>query len=98
MSIMLIRYTVRPGQVTSNLQLLREFFQELDAVRPEGLRYSSFQLDDQVSFAHLVESASGAAPFASLPAYRAFRDTIAQRCVQPPTMSELHEIGTFSSR
>jgi len=97
MPTMLIQYTVRPDQVTRTVQLLREFFRELGAARPEGLRYSSFQLDDGVSFAHLVESASGAAPFASLPAYRAFRDTIAERCDQPPAMSELREIGTFNS-
>ena len=97
MPTMLIQYTVRPDQVTRTVQLLREFFGELDATQPGDLRYSSFQLDDGVSFAHLVETGSGARPFASLPAYRAFRDTIAERCDQPPAMSELREIGMFIS-
>jgi hypothetical protein len=47
--------------------MLEEFFAELNTVRPGGLRYSAYQLDYQVSFVHLVDSATRAAPFASLP-------------------------------
>lgn len=97
MPVMIIQYTVQPGHVARNIRLLREFFDELHTASPGGLRYSAFQLGDDVSFVHLVESASGAAPFASLPAYRAFRDTIGERCDQPPAMSELREIGAFTS-
>jgi hypothetical protein len=94
---MLIRYTVRPDQVNPTVELLEKFFAELDTVRPGGLRYTAYQLDDHVSFVHLVESDTGAAPFASLPAYRAYRDTIEQRCISHPTMTEIRPIGGYSA-
>jgi hypothetical protein len=55
----------------------------------------AFQLDDQVSFVHLVETDHGAAPFAALLAYRRFRSTVEQRCEQEPTMSQAKEVGSY---
>lgn len=97
---MMIRYKVKPDQVERNVALLRDFFTELHATQPNGLRYAVFQLDDQVSFVHLArtEPGAGAGPLPTLPAYRRFRTTVEQRCDEPPVMTQLHEVGSFRFR
>jgi hypothetical protein len=52
----LIRYKVKPDQVERNLELLRAFFEELESVRPDGVRDAAFQLEDGVTFIHIVET------------------------------------------
>lgn len=52
--------------------------------QPGRLSYTAFQLDDKVSFVHIIETEHGAAPFAHMTAYQAFRATVGQRCNQPP--------------
>lgn len=89
-------YTVRPDQLQPNLELLREFFAELARARPDGLRYSAYQRDDELSFVHLVHTDAGAGPFAALPSYRAFRTTIEQRCTEPPASGFLHLVGSYT--
>jgi hypothetical protein len=81
--------------VAHNLALLRDFFAELDSVRPAGLRYTSYQLEDQVSFVHLVETDEGPGPLPTLPAFQRYRVGIEQRCVEPPVMVQLTEIDRY---
>src|SRR5262245_52957369 len=95
MTRFIIRYKVTPGEFARNAELLRGFFEELISTGPAGLRYAAFQVGDDGSFVHLVETDHGAAPFAHLPAYRRFRQTVEERCDEPPVMTELHEIGSF---
>ena len=77
------------------MELLRAFFAELAAARPDGLRYATFQLDDEVSFVHLVETTAGPGEFARLPAFQRYRSTVEDRCDEPPVMTELHEVGLY---
>jgi hypothetical protein len=90
-------YRVRPDEVRQNLDLLHAFFAELTAAKPDGLSYTAFQLDDEVSFVHIVETERGVAPFAYLGAYQDFRSTVGQRCDRPPAMMRLHMVGSFRS-
>jgi quinol monooxygenase YgiN len=95
MARFIIRSKIKPGEVERNVELLRGFFEELISTDPAGLRYAAFQVGNEGSFVHLVETEHGAAPFAHLPAYRRFRQTVEERCDEPPVMTELHEIGSF---
>lgn len=97
MSRMMIRYRVKPDQVQRNLNLLHAYFDELQTTEPRGLAYASFLLEDGVTFVHLVDTDTGAAPFARLAAYQAFRVALDERCDESPAMTELHEVGSFRS-
>ena len=90
-----IRYTVRPDEVSENITLLSAFFDELETLRPPGLVYEAYLMEDGVTFVHIVESATNAAPFGNLPTYRHYRDTIQARCVEPPQMVALKDIGKY---
>jgi hypothetical protein len=93
----IIRYTVKPEHVDRNEQLVRAVYDELARTRPSGLRYATFRLGAGGEFVHLssTETADGRSPLTELPAFRAFQAGIAERCEQPPVVTELHEIGSF---
>ena len=93
----MVRYTVKPDQVARNEELVRDVYAELARERPEGLRYGTFRLDDGVSFVHVVsvETADGANPLPSLPAFQRFVDAIGDRLDEGPVTSDLTEIGSY---
>jgi quinol monooxygenase YgiN len=91
----LIRYKVKPDQVERNLELLRAFFEELESVRPDGVRDAVFQLEDGVTFIHIVETDNNPRRFSQLETFRAYRATLDQRCDEPPVMTELRQIGSY---
>lgn len=97
MSQHMVRYTLKPGQAARNEELVRDVLDELRRVRPAGLRFGAFRLDDGVSFIHLVrrdtEPRHGAA--AKLPALKAFHAGVGERCEVAPVRTELAEIGAF---
>ena len=57
----MVRYRVKPDQVAENEQLVRDVYEELARVRPDGFRYGTFKLEDGVSFVH-VASQEGEEP------------------------------------
>ena len=95
----LIRYRVKPEHVERNLELLRDVYAELESDRPEGLRYATFQLEDGVSFLAFVEADGGPGPVpgSQLDAFRRYRETLDERCDEPPVVTQLHEVGSYRS-
>jgi hypothetical protein len=93
----MIRYKVKPDQVERNLELLRAFFEELESAQPDRVRDAAFQLDDGVTFMHLVET-DDPRRFSQLETFRAYRATLDERCDEPPVMTELREIGSYGPR
>jgi len=93
----LVRYRVKPERVAENEELVRAVYDELHRTEPSGLRYATFQLDDGVTFVHIAleEAGDGDNPLTALPAFRRFQQNIAERCDEPPTVSELREIGSY---
>ena len=94
MALVMVRYKLRPDAVERNLELLRALHDELASTRPDGLRYASYQLDDDVSVVELVES-GGEGRLAALAAFRRYREGIDERCDEPPVLTELREVGAF---
>jgi hypothetical protein len=92
----MIRYKVRRDQLERELELLRAVYEELDATRPNGLRYATFQLDDEVSFVEFAE-ADGPGQFSKLDSFRAYRATLDERCDEAPVVTELNPVGSFPS-
>jgi quinol monooxygenase YgiN len=94
----LVRYRVKPDRVAENEELVRAVYDELHSNEPGGLRYATFKLADGVSFVHIAfqETSDGNNPLAALPAFHRFQQDIAERCDEPPTVSELREIGSYN--
>ncbi|MGQ0572644.1 MAG: hypothetical protein ACT4RN_00390 [Pseudonocardia sp.] len=92
---LLIRYRVRRDHLERNLQLLRAAYEELAAVQPAGLRWVTYQLDDELTFLDIVSGTAPPGQLASLPAFQRFRSTLDERCAEPPVMSELHTAGSY---
>ncbi len=93
----MVRYTLKPDQVSDNEALVREVFSELERGKPDGVRYASFKESDGVSFVHLasIETAEGRNPLLELEAFRAFTRAIADRCVAPPVSVTLEQVGAY---
>jgi hypothetical protein len=91
----MVRYEVKPGRAAENEELVRAVYEELARTSPEGLRYATFRLGDGVGFVHFAETEDGHNPLADIEAFARFQDGIRERCAQPPTVTELHEVGSY---
>jgi hypothetical protein len=93
MKRVMVRYKVKPEAVAENEELVRAVYAELAETQPEGMRYATFRLDDGVTFVHI--NFSDGASLNDVAAFRAFQEGIADRCDEPPKVSELREIGSY---
>ena len=93
-----VRYRVKPQFVDLNVELVQAVYEELREADPPGFRYATFQLDDEVSFVHVAISESDPPPLPGLEAFRRFQRGIAERCDEPPVVSEAREVGSFRVR
>ncbi|WP_141579619.1 hypothetical protein [Actinomadura sp. WMMA1423] len=91
----LVRWKIKPEQVERELELLREVYAELRAVRPDGLRYATFQLEDEVTFMDVVELDDGPEVLRRIEAFQRYRTTLDERCDEPPEMTTLHRVGSY---
>ncbi len=94
MTSVMIRYKVKRDEVDRELELLRAVYAELGTTQPDGLRYATFQLEDKVSFVEFIET-DDPGRFSQLSTFRAYRATLDERCDEPPTVTELHEVASF---
>jgi hypothetical protein len=92
----LIRYETKPELADTNAELIAGVFAELQAARPEGVRYLSLRLDDD-SFIHVVETKAddGASAIPGLAAFKAFQNGIRERCLEPPQSGGVRIVGNY---
>jgi hypothetical protein len=97
METTIVRYKVKVDHVEENKAFIRRVFEELDASKPDGLRYVSFNLADGVSFVHIavVESADGDNPLPKTAAFKDFVADIKDRCEEPPAASSADIVGSY---
>jgi quinol monooxygenase YgiN len=92
----IVQYRVKPDRAAENERLVRAVYDELHRTKPSGLRYATFQLEDDVSFVHVAEVDDETEnPLAQLEAFRAFQAEIQDRCEEPPNARRAREIGSF---
>jgi hypothetical protein len=92
----IVRYRVKPERASENVELVRAVYDELHETRPDGLRYGTFKLDDDVSFVHLAEyDEDGPNQLTPLASFKRFQEGITERCDGPPVVSEVSTIGAY---
>jgi len=92
----MVRYKVKLDRAEENEALVRAVYEELHGTEPAGLRYATFRLDDGVSFVHVAATDDGQSPLSQVAAFGRFQADIADRCDEPPVVTELHELGSFN--
>ncbi|MFF4169436.1 hypothetical protein [Streptomyces sp. NPDC001744] len=95
----MIRYTVRPERVEQSVELLRAVYADLERLRPSGLRYDTFRLDDSGGFLALIESEGDPveAPHHRLPSFQRYRAALSEICTEQPGVTHLDEVGSYRS-
>jgi hypothetical protein len=91
----LIRYRTKPDQAAVNEELVRAVYAELHRTRPDGVRYATLKLDDQVTFVHIVQSEHTPSPILAVKAFGEFQSGIQDRCDQPPVQQSFTEVGSY---
>ena len=89
-----VRYRTRPDAADDNERLIKAVFEELAAVRPGGIRYSTFRVDE-TTFVHTAVFDSDANPLEDLSAFRAFTSGLPGRCAEPPAPTAGRLVGTY---
>lgn len=97
MKRIMVRYKVKPEHVSENERLVKAVYDELARLKPAGLRYATFRLDDGVSFVHVAstETEDGKSPLGTIEAFARFTENVRERCDEPPVTTELDEIGSY---
>lgn len=87
----MIRYRLKPDQVQPNLELLNDYFAELDTGEPpDEVSEAVFQLEDGVSFVHFGQTSdAGLAWLRRSPTFQRYRTTLDERCDEPPELTLL---------
>jgi hypothetical protein len=91
-----IRYVTRPACAEENARLIGAVFADLDALKPEGLRYQSLRLEDGLTFVHVVTMTGEGNPLLASEAFQAFSSTVADRCTEGPLVLEATTLGDYS--
>jgi hypothetical protein len=91
-----VRYETKPDRADENQKLVEKVFTELHELAPEGFGYATFRLEDGMSFIHVVrETVEGAIALNDVPAFQAFVEGIADRCVQQPAATGATIVGSY---
>ncbi len=93
----MVRYTVKPDRVDENERLVRAVYDELSRTQPDGYQYSTYRLDDGVTFVHVSRSESGRGPLPELEAFQRFQENIGERCEEAPVVTDIETIGSYRS-
>src|ERR1700752_2688687 len=91
-----IRYKAKPEAADRNAELVKAVFAELQAARPEGVRYLTLRLEDD-SFVHIVETAAedGSSSIPKLKAVQEFQNGIRGRGLEPPAPRNAFVVGNY---
>ena len=92
-----VRYKVKPGKGDENQKLVEAVFAELAASAPDGIRYATFRLADDVTFVHVasIETEDGSNPLASTDAFPEFQRELKERCDEPPAAQDATIVDSY---
>jgi len=97
MQQVIVQYKVKADKVDENIAHVHKVYEELQQNSPDGLRYVTFRKDDGVSFVHIavITTENGENPLHDVKAFQAFTANIADRCDEPPVVTDITEIGAY---
>ena len=95
MSQSIIRYRTKPDQADVNEKLVRAVYAELHRTRPDGFRYATLRLDDDVTFVHISLSERDPSPILAVKAFGEFQAGIRDRCDEAPAARSFTEVGSY---
>lgn len=96
MEKVIVRYKVKPGKAGENEQLIKGVYQQLDEEGMEGLRYSTYKLEDGLTFMHIANyNREGKAPLTSIESFKKFQAEMKDRCDELPVVYHVTEIGLY---
>jgi hypothetical protein len=92
-----VRYKTKPERSDENQRLVENVFEELSEQSPEGLRYATLRLADDVTFVHVafIETEDGSNPLSQSDAFAEFKRAIEDRCTEPPAPQDATVVGSY---
>ncbi|HEY2813380.1 MAG TPA: hypothetical protein VGJ03_07950 [Acidimicrobiales bacterium] len=99
MPTIIVRYRTKPEHADENRQLVENVFEELHAMGATGFHYTTYRLEDGVSFVHVMveEPGGGSVSLGEVPAFQRFVAGVADRCDEPPVAMSATVVGTHGS-
>jgi len=93
---LVVRYETAPDRAEENQRLIEKVFAELTERSPSDFGYASLQLEDGVTFVHIVRD-PGTSGFAltDLPAFQEFTAAIGDRCTVQPLALGATVVGEY---
>ena len=95
----IVRYQALAAKADTNAALIEAMISELGRAQLDGIRYEVFRHPDNW-FTHIFEARDeeAAAAFGSVPAVRAFQESVKDRCAIPPEVSPAQLLGYLNRR
>lgn len=90
-----VRYETRADAAVENQRLMEQVFRELNETAPQGLRYATFRLADEVSFVHVALIEGDDSPLSRSAAFAEFQRGAGSRMVSPPVRAEATVVGSY---
>src|SRR5277367_151290 len=98
MQTTIVRYKLKADRVAENEKFVRAVYAELGEVKPAGFSYSTYKLEDGVSFVHIAHLTDGAKPpLSGIKAFQEFLQSVKDRCEELPVSSKAAEVGSYHS-
>jgi hypothetical protein len=92
----IVRYVTRPESAEENQALIERVYAALVEARPSGIQYTTYRLQDGVSFLHIAQL-DGDNPLVGLPAFQEFLRELPSRCAESPAPSGASVVGAYAS-
>ena len=97
MSEAIVQYKLKAESAEKTEKIIHAVFTKLAKTRPQGIRYSSYKLEDGLTFVHhaVASPHNGVNLLQHLEAFMAFVRAIKERCEKPPRAMSASEIGSY---
>lgn len=96
MNVMMIRSKVKPEHGAEVERAVQGLFAAIERASPEGIRYASTRLADQLTYVAFLQVDDGVDnPLPSLPELGDFQENLKQWLAEPPQPEQLTVVGSY---
>jgi hypothetical protein len=90
-----VRYQTTAEAADENQRLVQQVYAELNASKPDGLRYLTLRLADGVTFVHISFVEGEENPLLATAAFQEFSGGLPQRVAVPPKSESVTLVGSY---